>query len=298
MKKEIDVVQWISEKEFKRKYLRGQRPVIIKNILENQPANSKWSLDYLRKVCGDVTIDLFDNSAPGNATAFTRPDRKMGFAEYVDLIKENRPFPLRMFLFNMFKCKPVLRKDFPCPKMFRGVLSPIGYMFFGAKNAKVRIHQDMDMSNVMLTQFHGRKRVVLVDPKYSKLLYRLPLNTHSLVDLDNPDYAKYPGLQYVEMVECVLNPGDTLFIPGGYWHHITYLDSGFAVSYRKIAPGFAPKMRGLLNLCIYMPVDKLMNRIFGIRWLIRKERIAEKRANEEIAKNELRENDFRLTVGN
>src|SRR5690606_38134237 len=122
---------------------------------------------------------------------------------------------LRMFLFNMFKKKPELRKDFPCPPLFKGLLGRIGFMFFGAKGIKVRIHQDMDMSNVLLTQFHGRKRVVLIDPKYSRLLYKLPFNTHSLIDLDNPDYQKYPGLKHIEIYDCVINHGDSIFMPSG-----------------------------------------------------------------------------------
>ncbi len=69
-------------------------------------------------------------------------------------------------------------------------------MFFGAKDIRVRIHQDMDMGNVLLTQFYGRKKVVLIATGYSSLIYKLPLNTHSLIDLDNLDYEKYRGVRY------------------------------------------------------------------------------------------------------
>src|SRR5690606_28207495 len=118
---------------------------------------------------------------------FTTPDLTMRFSDYVDILKREQPSNLRMFLFNMFKKRPGLKKFFPYPYLFNGILGKMGFMFFGAKNIKVRIHQDIDMSNVLLTQFHGRKRIVLVDPKYSTLLYRLPFTTYSLVDLDNPD---------------------------------------------------------------------------------------------------------------
>ena len=278
----INIVSNISDKDFKENYLKPQKPVIIKGLADNYPAGKKWTMDYIKDICGDVLVDVFDNSNSNKATAFTTPDLKMRFSDYIDTLMKNTPTLLRMFLFNMFKERPQLRKDFPCPKVFRGILGRIGFMFFGAKDIKVRIHQDMDMSNVMLTQFYGRKKVVLISPEYSRLLYKLPFNTHSLVDLDNPDYTKYPGLRYVETFECVLEPGDSLFMPSGYWHYITYLDGGFSVSYRKLAYSLKAKINGFLNVCVYMPFDKLMNRLMGEKWLLKKEKLAESRANDAI----------------
>lgn len=280
----IDVVSSISKAEFFEKYFRPQKPVVIKGLVDDYPAGKKWTIDFIKEVCGDVVVDIFDNSNKNSASAFTTPDLKMRFADYVDTIVENKPTTLRMFLFNMFKERPQLRKDFPCPAFFKGLLGRMGFMFFGAKDIKVRIHQDMDMSNVMLTQFYGRKKVVVVHPKYSRLLYKLPFNTHSLVDLDAPDYAKYPGLRYVETMDCMLEPGDTLFMPSGFWHYITYVDGGFSVSYRKMASTIKMGLSGLLSLMVFMPFDKLMNRIMGPRWLQYKERLADTRANKEIEK--------------
>lgn len=278
----LDVVQAISSKDFKEKYFYPQKPLIIKNLTKECPAGKKWTVDYIKKVCGDVEVDVFDNSNPNSATAFTTPDLKMKFEEYVSSIIKDEPSTLRMFLFNMFKARPELRKDFPCPELLKGILGRIGFMFFGARGIKVRIHQDMDMSNVILTQFYGRKKVVLVSPKYSALLYKLPFNTHSLVDLDNPDFVKYPGLRYIETHECILEPGDSLYMPSGYWHYITYLDGGFSVSYRKMAHSLDAKITGSLNVFVYMPLDKIMNRLFGEKWLEKKEKIAKERADEMI----------------
>jgi hypothetical protein len=280
----IDAISDVSPEEFKKKYLIPQKPVVIKGLADKYPAGRKWTIDYIKKVCGDVTVDVFDNSKSNKGSAFTIADLKMPFRDYVNTIVENKPTTLRMFLFNMFRAKPELRKDFPCPSIFTGILGRIGYMFFGAKDIKVRIHQDIDMSNVLLTQFYGRKKVVLVDPKYSELLYKLPYNTYSLVDLDNPDYEKYPGLKYIEVQECILEHGDSLYMPSGYWHFITYVDGGFSVSYRKIAHSLKAKKDGLMNLLVYMPFDKIMNKLQGEKWVFKKEWMAQQRANRIIAK--------------
>ncbi|MES2133188.1 MAG: cupin-like domain-containing protein [Bacteroidota bacterium] len=280
----IETISGITPKEFKKQFLIPQRPVVIKGHANNYPAGEKWTIEYIKELCGSVMVDVFDNSHSNKGSAFTNPDLKMPFRDYVNAIIENKPTTLRMFLFNMFKSKPELRNDFPCPDIFKGILGRIGYMFFGAKGIKVRIHQDIDMSNVLLTQFYGRKKVVLVSPKYSELLYQLPYNTYSLIDLDNPDYEKYPGLKYIEVQECILEHGDSLYMPSGFWHYITYIDGGFSVSYRKMAHSLSAKKQGLLNMLVYMPFDKLMNKLQGEKWVMRKEFMAQEKANKAIAK--------------
>src|ERR1700756_538951 len=93
-----------------------------------------------------------------------------------------------------------------------------------------------------------KKRVVLIAPEYTDLLYCLPLNTYSLIDIDKPDYKKYPGLLLVKGYDFILEPGDSLFMPSGYWHYMTYLESGFSISYRKIATKFYTKLQGFTYL--------------------------------------------------
>lgn len=283
--------------DFNKNYFNPQLPILIKGLTNYYPAGKKWSIDYLKEYCGDVTIDLYDNSKKNNdSSAFTSPDTKMKFTDYIDTIVKDEHSDLRAFLFNMFKQKPELRRDFPCPSFFAGILGRIGYMFFGGKGIKVRIHQDIDMSNVLLTQFHGKKKVLLISPKYSELLYRLPFNTYSLIDVENPDYEKYPGLKYVEADEFILEPGDALFMPTGYWHYITYIEGGFSVSYRKMAKGFRMRLRGSMCLAVYMPFDKLMNKLLGKKWLEKKESIAQRRANKIIFKRQCEGETFEAEV--
>lgn len=50
-------------------------------------------------------------------------------------------------------------------------------------------------------------------------------------------------------MEVILEHGDTLFMPAGYWHHMEYLDSGFAMSLRALQPSIT----GNLLVCgIYL----------------------------------------------
>jgi hypothetical protein len=280
LSQQFDVVKNISAEEFNRKYFKTQTPVVIKDLTHNTVAEERWSFDYFKQTMGDVKVDVFDNRNPkGSASAFTSPDLKMKFSDFLNIIATNEYTHFRIFLFNLFKFNPQLREEYPCPKLFKGVLDKVGHMFFGGKDTKVRIHYDVDMSNVLLTHFGGRKRIQLFAPEYKKLLYCLPLNTYSLINVDNPDYNKYPALRYVKGYDIMLEHGDSVFMPSGYWHYITYVEGGFSVSYRKVAPTFRKKIEGLLNFGVMIPADKLLNKVLGNKWLEAKKQIAEKRAD-------------------
>ena len=288
LSREIDVVTNISQKEFNEKYYSKHKPVVIKGLLNNTFAGEHWSIEYFKKTMGDTLVDVYDNGNKNtSATAFTCADLKMPFRDYLNSITKDEKSNLRIFLYNIFKSNPRLSKEFPCPPIVKNFLCKMGFIFFGGKNTTVRIHYDVDMSNVLHTHFGGKKRVVLFAPEYSRLLYCLPLNTYSLIDIDHIDYEKYPGLKYVNGLEIILEHGDTLYMPAGYWHYMTYLESSFSVSYRKPSLNLKYPLQGLINLGILMPIDKLLNKLFGKKWLDMKIAIADKRAKEIIYEKEV-----------
>lgn len=90
----------------------------------------------------------------------------------------------------------------------------------------------------------------------------------------------------------MLEHGDSIFMPSGYWHYMTYLEGSFSISYRKLAPSFQSKMKGLVNIALKMPYDKLMNKVLGSKWLTMKEQIAQRIAIKAV--KSLRELDLNL----
>jgi len=135
----------------------------------------------------------------------------------------------------------------------------------------------VDMSHVFLNQIHGRKRIILFSPEQSKHLYHLPFTVSSHVNILNPDFEKHPALHHVKGQEVMLMPGETLFIPRGYWHNIEYTDGGYSISLRSF-DSILFKMHGLASITKNYAVDRLMNRFMGQRWYNLKVRIAARRA--------------------
>lgn len=123
-------------------------------------------------------------------------------------------------------------------------------LFTGGASSITHMHFDIDMSHILHTQFCGRKRVLMFPYQEQYKLYRKPWEVLSLADFSNyyidgkVDYEKFPALKLAEGHDFILEPGDTLFMPAGYWHHMEYLDSGFAMSLRALQPSVTGKLRG------------------------------------------------------
>jgi len=79
----------------------------------------------------------------------------------------------------------------------------------------------------------GERRFTLFPPDQLKNLYVGPLDFNpagqaiSLVDVRNPDFERFPryaeALQHAEVAE--MGPGDALFIPSMWWHHVEALSA-------------------------------------------------------------------------
>lgn len=276
----------ISQKEFEKNYVKPQKPVILRGLWKKYPAYTKWNYNFFREVMGDTEVGLYSSTKADPSQTLSVPTVKMKFSDYLNLIK-SEPTDLRLFLFPIFKFKPELLNDFSYPPITKGYIK-LPFMFFGPKNSVTRMHQDIDMSNVFLTQFEGRKRVILFSPDQSDLLYKLPFNVHSTVDIEKPDFETYPGLKYVKGMSGILEYGDTLFMPSGYWHHIEYVEGGYGLSVRTRATSPALVLRGAYNLILQRRFDDIMRKLFDQKWFAFKKNIARKRADRAIKKMESR----------
>ncbi len=95
-----------------------------------------------------------------------------------------------------------------------------GSLFFwmGPVGTVTPVHHDL--TNNFMAQVIGRKLVKLISPAHLPLVYN-DFHCYSAVDLNNIDYARYPLFKHVRIEEVVLEPGDLLFLPVGWWHHVT-----------------------------------------------------------------------------
>lgn len=277
--KNVEKRSGLTRESFAAEYLQPLKPVIFTDLTDSWPGKTKWTIEFFKEKYGHLMVPVYSANYSKPGKGYMTPDRKMPFREYLSEL-EKGPADLRMFLFNIFRHAPELRDDFKIPTIMDGFYNDYPFMFFGGMGSKVTLHYDIDLSHVFLNQIHGRKRVVLFSPEDSRKIYQLPYTVASYIDVNNPDYHKCPALKNVTGYDCIVNPGETLFMPSGYWHYIEYTDAGYSISLRA-NESMVRRVRGYINIARHFVVDKGMNKIMGGGWRTMKENIAHKRAEEE-----------------
>jgi len=288
--KPVTVVEDISPEDFKRNYFYTNTPVVMKNFSKQWPAYAKWNWDYFKKIVGDKKVGIYNNVKSDAYTPINKADDYTTFGEYVDMIRRG-PAAWRIFLFNIFSHAPELTKDFTWPDEYmKGFVKRIPMLFTGGQGSITHIHFDIDLSHILHTQFAGRKKVLLFPFKEQHKLYRKPFEVLSLADFSNYydanksklDTTKFPALEIANGYEITLDHGDTLFMPGGYWHHMEYLDSGFAMSLRALNSSVAGKLKGLWNIAGMRNIDTFMKKAMPVKWYGWKEKKLFDAANREL----------------
>lgn len=283
--KETERRSGLTQAEFIDQYFNKGIPVILEDFVrKDSPAFSKWNYDYFKEIAGDQLIDIYGKEGGSNDRAKSAPVARMKFSEYLDLIMRE-PTDLRIFLFNLLKLKPELNQDIIYNDLTGGkVLKWLPFLFFGGEGSSTRNHFDIDMSHVFITQYKGIKKVWLFPLDQSDLMYKLPYNFHSIANLKESDYSKYPALKHLNGYEAEIKTGETLFMPSGYWHYIQYVTEGYSISVRALPSKRMDKWRGFRNLVITRHFDNTMRKIFKDKWYDYKINQAVNRANRAIKK--------------
>lgn len=284
--KPVQVFEEIDPLVFQELFFSTHTPVVIKNLATQWPAFTRWDWDYFKAVVGDKMVGIYDNTKSTATTPVNTPDDVKLFGEYVDMIR-NGPAEWRIFLFNIFEHAPQLTEDFSWPEdLMKGFVKKYPMLFAGGAGSITHMHFDMDLSHILHTQFLGRKRVLLFPYQEQYKLYRRPFEVLSMADFshyyDNngtPDYQSFPALRLAKGFEVLLDRGDTLFMPAGYWHHMEYLDSGFAMSLRALQPSISGKIKGIWNLLGMRSIDTLMKKTAPDWWYNNKKQRIYQNAN-------------------
>ena len=125
---------------------------------------------------------------------------------------------------------------------------------------RTRIAAHHDLPDNIACVVAGWRRFTLFPPEQLENLYIGPLDftpagqAISLVDFARPDFTKFPqfaaALQHAQVAE--LGPGDAIFIPSMWWHHIESLDAlNVLVNYWwRRSPAFMDSPMSALMLAI------------------------------------------------
>jgi Cupin-like domain len=272
--KPVDKFETIEPEVFREQYYNSMKPVVITSLAKQWPAYTKWNWDYFKTVVGDTEVGVYNNVKSDAYTPVNKADGYMKFGKYLDMVKEG-PVELRIFLFNIFQHAPQLVSDFTWPEdLMKGYVKRFPMLFTGGEGSITHMHFDIDLSHILHTQFAGRKRVLLFPHEEQYKLYRKPFEVMTFANFANYanpgksqlDTKLFPAIEQAQGYEIILEHGDTLFMPAGYWHHMEYLDSGFAMSLRALQSSVTGKLQGAWNLFAMRHIDTLMKKSFPEWW--------------------------------
>ncbi len=272
--RKVDVVDNIDANQFRQNYFIPQVPVVIKGLAKQWPAYSKWNWQYFKELVGHKEVGIYNNVKSDAYTPVNKADDYKTFGEYIDMISSG-PAAWRIFLFNIFAHAPLLTSDFTWPdELAKGFIKRLPMLFVGGQGSITHMHFDIDLSHIFHTQFLGRKRVLLFPYAEQHKLYRKPFEVLSMADFSHYydaaksrlDLQQFPAINDAEGLEIILEHGDTLFMPGGYWHHMEYLDSGFAMSLRALNNTVSGKLKGVWNLVGMRNIDTVLKKTAPHTW--------------------------------
>jgi len=271
----INRVENLNKQDFIKHYKRANKPVVMEQLTRDWPARKKWNVDYIKELLGENVVSLYDSKPATERKHQHAPAIKMPLKNYFEMLEQGEN-DLRLFFYNILTEAPELTEDFTYPDIGLHFFKKLPVLFAGGKGAKVQMHFDIDMADIFLCHFGGKKRVLLVSPDQTRYMYHVPFSFSSLfdVDFDNPDYEKYPALEYLRGEVTELNHGDALYIPPGYWHYIVYEETGLSMALRAFPrdPGNILKM--MRNLIAIRTIEGSMRKLFGQSWNKRNEKRA------------------------
>jgi hypothetical protein len=286
----VDRVGSIRPEDFRDQYYTQMKPLVITNLSKQWPAYQKWNWDFFKSIVGNVKVGLYNNIKSDAYTPINTADDYMKFGDYIDMVRKG-PAEWRIFLFNIFEHAPQITADFEWPEdLMKGFVKRYPMLFVGGKGSITHMHFDIDLSHIMHTQFGGRKRVLLFPFEEQHKLYRKPWEVLSFVNFEHYfdncnnklEIDRFPALKLAKGYEVILDHGDTLFMPAGYWHHMEYLDSGFAMSLRALQTSLTGKLKGAWYLLGMRNIDTLMKKTAPEWWFNLKKEKTFKAANKEL----------------
>ncbi|CAF3962801.1 unnamed protein product, partial [Rotaria magnacalcarata] len=234
--KSIARIHCPSMEQFLTCYMQTKQPVVLTGCIDHWPALSKWSFDYLIKLAGDrtVPVELGSRYSDDDWT-----QKLMTIADFIKkYCKQRSPKCGYLAQHPLLDQIPDLKKDICIPDYC--------YMssdenedeevdlnaWIGPKQTISPLHNDPKQN--LLAQVVGEKYIRLYDPIYSPRLYTLGstmLNNTSSIDVENPDYDRFPLFKDVPYLETILEPGDMLYMPSRHWHYVRSLSPSFSVNF-------------------------------------------------------------------
>ena len=222
--------------QFLDEYYSTNRPVIITGMMDDWPAMKKWNLDYFKDKFADRDIEVqFGRNSSDKYEVESRKFLKtIKMGEFVEMVRSatntNDFYLTANNNSNNKLALPELWEDIVQIPEYLSQSDPMsGFFWMGPIGTVTPFHHDL--TNNFMAQVMGRKRV-LIAPSWDMPLMKNDFHVFSRVDgrVTPPD-PKPARFDQPQVVECILNPGEILFLPIGCLHYVEGIEISVTVSF-------------------------------------------------------------------
>jgi hypothetical protein len=265
--------------------LLSTQPVVLKGLVADWPLvragleSNQSAIAYIRKFYRDATVGALLGAPEIEGRFFYNEDIsgfnfkavKLKLDVMLDEVERHKdavkPPAIYVGSTTVDTCLPGFRDE---NDLGFGDRQPLVSIWLGNRT---RIAAHHDLPDNIACVVVGHRRFTLFPPEQLANLYVGPLDftpagqAISLVDITKPDLQRFPKFEeaarHAQVAE--LGPGDALFIPSMWWHHIEALDSlNVLVNYWwRQSPAFMDS-----------PIGALMYAIMTVRDLPKEQRDA------------------------
>ncbi len=235
----VDVYEGVTGEAFAAIFAR-QLPAILKGHVAHWPAvaaglrSSRAMADYLGAMDAGVPTSVAEAPASSGGQFFYASDmaefnftkRQRPLAQALEQIVGNIGRPdapiVAVQMMPVAEHVPAFARDNPSP-----LLPPqVGPRLWIGGRMRSQTHNDADHNIACV--IHGQRRFVLFPPEQVGNLYIGPFDNPpplSLVRLEAPDFDAFPRFRQAldAAIQADLDPGDALFLPARWWHHVSSL---------------------------------------------------------------------------
>lgn len=228
----ISEVHEITQDTFNSFYYCMNRAVLLRGIVKTWPAYSLWSLDYLRKYANRTVEIIVQRDSDDQYERNINMHRKnILFGQYLNLLA-NTSKTNNFYMVASNGCLQnelaELCKDFEeIPGILKKPDASLMNLFLGPAGTVTAWHKDRE--NILLAQIFGHKLIHLIPSLEIHLMQsdsKVYSEVRNVVDIKN----KYSLAANATISRVELHPGDALFLPTGWWHHVESLSVSASVS--------------------------------------------------------------------
>lgn len=204
-------------------------PLIIKGGIQSWPALRKWKPEFFETVHGDKVVNVSQYKTNPNEKA--RDKKKLTVSGFFKNLRDCEFQDDYIAGWHFLKNAPDLMNDISIPDPFKeNILDRINKeiinydsisLFIGHSKVETPLHTDSFGVCVWLGAVQGKKIIRLVPPLSLEHVY-------NGLDVFDESNVKNLTLKSIPVLEAVIEPGDVLFIPSGFWHQVR--NEGFTVA--------------------------------------------------------------------